>query len=189
MQFCLHLQKVQRPPETCPWWSGTLIQGGELHVLCKSMDWWEPEITELYHLRSNENIYVVKSFKGGNDKKGKGKQRGRRPTQHLFSRYLSPDYYGPVTVLDTKSRAHEQNTQQYWPHRTYNLTGVTSNEYIDMSIKNMPAYYGYHWEMIRMFDTELRKDLWMATLVRKFSKSQKVFSTVVIFGEENRNPL
>ena len=36
-----------------------------------------------------------------------------------------------------------------------------------------------------MFDTELRKDLWMATLVRKFSKSQKVFSTVMIFGEEN----
>ena len=44
-------------------------------------------------------------------------------------------------------------------------------------------------EMTRVFDTELRKGLWMATLVRKFSKSQKVFSTVVIFGEENRNPL
>ena len=58
-----------------------------------------------------------------------------------------------------------------------------------MSIKNAPAYYGYHWEIIRVFDTELRKGLWMATLVRKFSKSQKVFSTVVIFGEENRNPL
>ena len=109
--------------------------------------------------------------------------------QHLFSRQLSTDCYGPVTVLDTKSRAHEQNTQQYWPHRTYNLTGVISNEYIDMSIKNMPAYYGYyHWEMTRVFDTELRKGLWMAPLVRKFSKNQ-VFSTVVIFGEENRNPL
>ena len=58
-----------------------------------------------------------------------------------------------------------------------------------MSIKNMPPYYGYyHWEMTRVFDTELRKGLWMATLVRKFSKDQ-VFSTVVIFGEENRNPL
>ena len=44
-------------------------------------------------------------------------------------------------------------------------------------------------EMTRVFDTELRKGLWMATLVRKFSKSQNVFSTVVIFGEENRNPL
>ena len=58
-----------------------------------------------------------------------------------------------------------------------------------MSIKNTPAHFGYHWEMIRVFDTELRKGLWMATLVRKFSKSQKVFSTVVIFGEENRNPI
>ena len=58
-----------------------------------------------------------------------------------------------------------------------------------MSIKNTPAHFGYHWEMIRVFDTELRKGLWMATLVRKVSKSQKVFSTVVIFGEENRNPL
>ena len=54
----------------------------------------------------------------------------------------------------------------------------------------MPAHYGYyHCEMTRVFDTELRKGLWMATLVRKFSKSQKVLSTVVIFGEENRNPL
>ena len=53
----------------------------------------------------------------------------------------------------------------------------------------MPPYYGYyHWEMTRVFDTELRKGLWMATLVRKFSKDQ-VFSTVVLFGEENRNPL
>ena len=59
-----------------------------------------------------------------------------------------------------------------------------------MSIKNMPAHYGYyHWEMTRVFDTELRKGVGKATLVRKFSKSQKVFSTVVIFGEENRNPL
>ena len=58
-----------------------------------------------------------------------------------------------------------------------------------MTIKNTPAHYGYHWEMIKVFDTELRKGLWMATLVRKVSKSQKVFSTVVIFGEENRNPL
>ena len=64
-------------------------------------------------MRSNENIHVVKSFKGGNDKKGKGKQRRKRPTQHLFSRQLSTDCYGPVTVLDTESRAHEQNTQQY----------------------------------------------------------------------------
>ena len=59
-----------------------------------------------------------------------------------------------------------------------------------MSIKNMPAHYDYHhWKMTRVFDTELRKGLWMATLVRKFSKSQKVFSTVVTFGKENRNPL
>ena len=59
-----------------------------------------------------------------------------------------------------------------------------------MSIKNLPAHYGYyHCEMTRVFDTELRKGLWMATLVRKFSKSQKIFSTVVIFGKENRNPL
>ena len=44
--FAYTFKRFKDPPETRPWWSGTLIQGGELHVLYKSMDWWEPEITE-----------------------------------------------------------------------------------------------------------------------------------------------
>ena len=44
--FSYTFKRFKDPPETCLRWSGTLIQGGEPHVLCKSMDWWEPEITE-----------------------------------------------------------------------------------------------------------------------------------------------